>query len=392
MNGAVRNARTHAVTRVAVPVLALALLGVAGCSGPGPAEPAASATQAAAASSIPAAPGTSPSPQPHGTRPQGAQPQGAQPESTQPPAVTLDEAREALDTFLATDEVVRAAQADRWTLVLTRDGRRPITVAQLHTHSAKGSRTGEAAPYTWSHREVFVPRQRPGSSPQWFAATAERRDASGQSRTVMLTFARAGAGSPWQNSSESLLYKGEEPPDVAVDEDGYAAALDPRDQSVAVSPNLLGPLHATVAEEGTKGFASALIAPGPHTTGFSADIEATRKEAQGRDCMSYSSIFAVGANYPIYAMRTADGGALVFYTLVRTSTWSTDPGLKCGKGRPVAIPRDARWLLTAKDVQISTKRHIQETQQYVTAVPPKTSTAPVHVIGYEGAVTEASNN
>lgn len=370
VDGIVRSALAHAATRAAAPVLALVLLGVAGCSGAGPAEPgepagAMSPSPAAAVSSVPVA---TPSPSP------------------QPPAVTLDEAREALDTFLATDGVVRAAQADRWTISLTRDGRRPITVARLHSRSAKASR------YTWRHHQVFVPRQRPGSSPQWFAATAERRDASGRSRTVMLAFARAGADSPWQNSSESLLYEDEDAPEVAVDEEGYATALDPRDQSVAVSPNLLGPLHATVAEEGPKGFASALIAAGPHTTGFSADIEATRQEAQGRDCMSYNSIFAVGANYPIYALRTADGGALVFYTLVRTSTWSTDPGLKCGKGRPVAIPREARWLLSTKDMQIYGKRRIQETQQYVTAVPPKTSTAPVHVIGYEGAVTEASNS
>lgn len=361
MGGGVHGIDRGALARaIAVTV---GLLSAAGCSQPEPVRP----SPAAAVSSAPA---PSPSPSPEADV-----------------AVTLDEAQQALDTFLATDSVVRAAGADRWTLALTRDGRRSISAAQIHSRPSGAERPR----YTWSRPTAFVPRQSRGSSPQWFAAAARRGDAAGNTRTVMLVFVRAGEGSPWQISAQSVLYEDEEPPEIALDEEGYAIALDPRDQSVAVSPNLVGPLHATVAEEGPQGFASGLIAPGPHTTGFAEDIEATRKQAQSRDCMSYTSIFALQTSYPIYALRTADRGALVFYTLVRTSTWSTDPGLKCGKGRPVAIPRGARWLLGAGDVQIYQKRRIQETQQYVTVVPRKASTAPARVIGYEGAVTDASN-
>jgi hypothetical protein len=298
-------------------------------------------------------------------------------------ALTPAVAREALDAFLPTDQIVKAAEADKWALDLTRDGRRPITIAQIH------ARDGKAPVYTWGKRTVFVPRQSATRWPQWFAATAERRSASGEVRTVLLAFMRASASGKWQNSFESVLYTGQRAPDMLLDSDGYATALDSRDSSLAITPALMGPLHATVAEEGSQGYASGLIAPGPQTTGYAEQIAKEKDEARDSDCLAYESIFASAPNYPVFALRTADGGALILYTLIRTSSWSTDLGPKCGEGRPVPIPQAARWLLS--NVIVHFKRQITETQQYVSAVPSKASTAPAHVIGYDGTITNATD-
>ncbi|GII53352.1 hypothetical protein Pth03_17410 [Planotetraspora thailandica] len=344
---------------VARSALAVALLAgtAAACSSPAPARP--SASPAAATSSAPAA---SPSPE-------------AQ-------AVTVQEATRALKTFLATDDVLRSAGADRWTLALTRDGQRPITAAQIHSYGATPPH------YSWTRPRVFVPRQGAKTPLQWFAATAERHSSSGEVRTAVLAFTRPNPKSPWQNSFESLIYPGDKPPDVSLDADGYATALDSRDESIAISPNLMGPLHATVAEDGPRGFASGLIAPGPQTTGYSADIGAAKEKAQSDDGMQYQSLFAVATTYPVFALRTEGGGALMLYTLIRTSTWSPSQGLMFAKGRPVTVPAQARWML--KDPFIINERVIEETQQYVSAVPPKASTAPAYVIGYDGLVTKAT--
>ncbi|MEN3538328.1 hypothetical protein AAH991_24675 [Microbispora sp. ZYX-F-249] len=361
MNGVVRSA------------LALALLTctAVACSG---GEPVRSPASPAAATSALPSPAESPSPSPS------------------PPAVTLEEASEALDAFLDTDDVLRLAGADRWALLLTQDGQRPMTIAGIH------SQKGKPARYTWDRRTVLVPRQsaRPAV---WFAATARRRDASGEVRTAVFTFVRQSKDGPWRNSFASLLYPGEQPPSVALDADGYATALESRDATVAISPNLMGPLHATVAEEGPKGYASGLIAPGPQTTGFYDEIVETKEKAKTDDCMVYESLFASAPNYPIFALRTRDGGAMMLYTLTRTSSWTASgqpqgqpQGLKCGEGRPVTVPAAARWLLSpTKDLFIRQKRQIVETQQYVSAVPPRASTAPAHVVGYEGIVTGGSN-
>lgn len=353
MNGVVRSALA----------VALLICTAVACSGDEPARP--TASPAAAVSALPS-PGATTSP-------------------GSPSAVTLEEASEAFDAFLDTDTVLRQAGAGRWALLLTQDAQRPITIAEIH------SRAGKPARYTWDRRTVLVPRQ--SGSTVWFAATARRRDASGDVRTAVFTFVRQGRDGRWRNSFASLLYPDEQPPQVALDADGYATALDQRDSSVAISPNLMGPLHATVAEEGPKGYASGLIAPGPQTTGFYEEISRTKETAKAEDCMNYESIFASAPNYPTFALRTEDGGAMMLYTLIRTSSWTPNPqGLKCGEGRPVAIPAAARWLLNpVKDLFIRQRRQIVETQQYVSAVPPKASTAPAHVVGYEGIVTGGSN-
>ncbi|WP_067180919.1 hypothetical protein [Microtetraspora niveoalba] len=337
------------------PALVLALAATAACAG---AAPAPSPSPVAATASA------SPSP----SRPPAA------------PAVTLAEARTALDSYLATDDVVWAGRAQRWMIQLSRDGQRPITIAQYHASGGKPPR------YTWGERTLLVPRLPAKASRQWFAATVERRDSSGEVRTAVLTFVRQNAKAAWQNSFATLLYEGEKAPQAALDEDGYAIPLDSRDQSVAISPNLMGPLHATIAEEGKDGFASGLIAPGPQTTGYATEIKQRREKARQADCMNFDSLFAAAVDYPVFALRTKDGGGLILYTLLRTSTWS--PVLSCGYGRPLAVPKDAKWDLGNPVVR--RERRIIETQQYASAVPPKSSTAPAHVIGYDGRVTKAT--
>ena len=201
----------------------------------------------------------------------------------------------------------------------------------------------------------------------------------------MLVLVREEEGARWRAGFSSLLDKGRERPTVALDDEGYATPLATRDESVMISPHLMGALHATVAEEGTGGFAAGLVAPGPHTTGYFTQIAATRESAKERDCMNYDSIFAA-TTFPVYALRREDGGALILYSLNRTTTWH--PVLKCGEGRRLEIPEGARWLLS--DPVILAERRIIETQQYVSVVPAKDAGTPADVIGYDGVITKAT--
>ncbi|HEY9524610.1 MAG TPA: hypothetical protein VIR33_15330, partial [Thermopolyspora sp.] len=203
-------------------------------------------------------------------------------------------------------------------------------------------------------------------------------------RTAMLVLMRDSERGRWRLAFCSLLDKGQAVPEVRRDAEGYVTALDTRDESVMISPRLMGPLHATIAEEGTGGFAAGLIAAGPHTTGYFTQIKKDRLIAKDRDCMNYDSIFAATA-FPVFALRTPAGGALIMYSLARTTTWT--PVLKCGEGRRLAIPKGARWLLD--DPVVLKQRRIVETQQYVSVVPAKNSGTTARVIGYSGMITKA---
>lgn len=346
--------------RVALAVLLAALPVLTACSGGGDRRPAASGSPSAAG----AGGGT------------GGEAGGGK-ESADEPAVTLREAARELEAFLAADDVARATGEERLALDLARDGQHAVTPGIYRSANLKPPR------YTWSTPTLLVPRLT--GYPHWFAAMAERTDAAGERRTAVFVLVREAAETRWRVGFSSLLDKGRERPKVALDAEGYATALATRDESVSISPHLMGAVHATVAEEGTGGFAAGLIAAGPHTTGYFEQIAAARETAKERDCMNYGSIFAA-TMFPVYALRRDDGGALVFYSLNRTTTWH--PVLKCGEGRRLEIPEGARWLLT--DPVILAERRIVETQQYVGVVPAKNAGTPADVIGYDGVITKAT--
>ncbi len=357
---AVRSARVlgHAARLVAA-LVALAVSSAA-CSGGSPSAPRSSPVAASTAAST-----LAPTPAP-----------------TPAPAVTLDEARRVLADLLAADDVARANGDERLALDLSRDA--------VHATTAAVYRSAGMAPprYVWRSPTLLVPRLT--TYPYWFAATAERRYGhdhghAQESRKAVLVLMRESERDRWRIAFSSLLDKGQSMPDVELDAEGYATALDTRDESVTISPHLMGPLHATIAEEGTGGFAAGLIAGGPHTTGYFSQIKKTERVAKDRDCMNYDSIFAA-TTFPVFALRTPAGGAVVMYSLLRTTSWT--PVLKCGEGRRLPIPEGAEWLLD--DTVVLKQRRIIETQQYVATVPAKNATTTAKVIGYTGWTTKAT--
>ncbi|MBG0813270.1 hypothetical protein [Planomonospora sp. ID82291] len=295
------------------------------------------------------------------------------------PQVTLEEAGRALRAVLAADEVLGSAAprllADRHHLLKqARDGHLALAQAAYDSAEAEG---GDPPRYTWGAPRLLVPRSARG--PVWFAAVVDRRDAAGRARPAVLTLVRQGADD-WQVSSLSLL--DDALPEIALDAEGYAAGLAEDDMTVAISPRLMAPLHATTAEEGAAGFSAGLIAEGPHTTAHAAEIAATRTAEKRTGCLNYDSIFAA-AGYPVHALRTVDGGALVMYSLVRTTTRT----IKIDPCAPyIPIPRPARGLTTMPYARKELRT--VETQQYVSVVPAKESGEPARVIGYLGGITK----
>jgi hypothetical protein len=223
----------------------------------------------------------------------------------------------------------------------------------------------------------------------WFAALVERQDAAGGRRTALLAFMRQFENSRWQLSFASLLYTATPdsvngaPLGVALDDEGYATPLPTRDDSLAISPHLMAPLHATIAEEGPAGFAAGLIAGGPQTTGYFTEF-GEAKPAAKRLGLLYDSIFGA-TEFPIYALRTADGGAVVLYSLSRTTSWQAQTANALGV---VPVPENARWKVGRPVVR--RKLRVIETQQYVAHVQPHGATRLSEVVGFDGAVTSVT--
>jgi hypothetical protein len=297
----------------------------------------------------------------------------ATPSATEEP-VTPADAAEVFAVYTTTDDMLRAATDPllldplREAMQLNRDGQAPMTAAAFLSTDNRPPR------YEWGSPTFYVPKFRPGATGLWFSALATRNG-----HPTLLTFAKA---DDWRLSSAAQLLPGQKPPDVELDADGYATALAADDRSVTISPQFMGPLHATVAEAGATGVTAGLIAPGAYTTDVAEQITAGRKKAKS-DGFSYDSIFSAG-DYPVYALRTVGGGALIQYSLTRTTTTTT----KTAEDDWIPVPAAARWAIDAGVVRRTLK--LTETDQYAASVPSSKTPTTAHIIAHESSLTSAT--
>ena len=106
-----------------------------------------------------------------------------------------------------------------------------------------------------------------------------------------------------------------------------------QDTSLLLPPDLVGATQAAVVDEGPAAPAAAAIASGPQTTGMYSTQSAQNRCLQ-RQGLTYLWLLE-GAALPQFDLRTADGGALVIYTMYLNTTIE-HPGNVFGA--PIAVP------------------------------------------------------
>jgi hypothetical protein len=189
--------------------------------------------------------------------------------------------------------------------------------------------------------------------------------------------------------SLTVLGQGNTFPSMAVDSSGYATALATYDGQLPVSPDAVGALQATVAQDGPHSSATSVVAPGPYTTGVHGQIVAATKQASALGYHRDSVLSGTGD--PVFALKTSSGGALVAYTLNLTSvTLRSNPPVKQIEIPPAYAPLLNGHLIVEYELDTT------DTDQYVAAVPPKAPAGkpqpPVNVIAFNGGPTSAGGH
>lgn len=118
-----------------------------------------------------------------------------------------------------------------------------------------------------------------------------------------------------------------------------------------------------------------------HTDGFRSQMNASRTEAESIVGVDYA--FAWQAKQVRYAVRTDDGGALVFATLERADTY------RIGSGRAIAWPAGSAEKAFLGDA-VSGTSTVTYNYQILMYVPPEGAGKPF-VLGQYGGVVDASN-
>ncbi|MGV9990196.1 hypothetical protein [Streptomyces sp. NPDC003374] len=218
------------------------------------------------------------------------------------PATTRAEAATALERF--TDAYNKADKAYDSSLdaAYVTGALGAIDAARLkagHVNSPGGN--AGHTPLKLSDAKFTIPKK--AGWPRWFLADT-RANKGGDARWL-LVFVRDGLGERWRVAYLTLVAPGRVP-EFKKDADGWAEAVPADATGLSVPPAGLSKGYTTYLRSGGQAFA-----PGTHTSGW-RELRAKDAARPGLATQYIDEPLTNGSYAPL-ALRTTDGGALVFF-------------------------------------------------------------------------------
>jgi hypothetical protein len=316
-------------------------------------------------------------------------------------AVTAARARQVFASYVSA--TARALAAGDEEAVLARTAGAQQDAVREEFRAAAYDR---ARPPSYRYGTPVFYRPAVTSSPLWFlasvpvtASTAPEPAATagarlGRSGTLLMAFVADGPHGSWLLASSAQLAPGQSLPALATTGDGEAEPVPMDDAATLGEPQVVGPLQAAVVDDGPASAASRAVAAGPLTTGMHAYLSSPppRYAAPRGDVRQFA---LEGSDYDSFALRTANGGALVLYTMYLDTVVETpsvyaedDPVLP---GPPIAIPPQFAPLLPPGTAPPKYKLTTQLLLDFAAVDPPAAAAgAKISVIAVGGGPNWAS--
>ncbi|MFD3589128.1 hypothetical protein [Streptomyces sp. NPDC058683] len=218
------------------------------------------------------------------------------------PTTTRAEAAKALKQF--TDAYNKADEAYDGSLDAdyTTGALADIDSARLkagHVNSPSGN-SGHS-PLEFDDVTYTIPKK--AGWPRWFLADAHGN--KGGDDRWLLVFTRDSLSEPFQVAYLTLVAP-DDVPKFTTDKDGWAEAVPPNSAQLAASPADLSQDYATYLKSG-----GAVFANGAHTSGWRTDRKKSTKPGLATQ---YIDEPLTNGDYAPLALRTTEGGAMVFFT------------------------------------------------------------------------------
>ena len=156
----------------------------------------------------------------------------------------------------------------------------------------------------------YIPRNEAAGSPRWFVVQVANAFFSSPKRvtnTEYLLFTQATPVSPWLNSTEPYVLSGANVPRIAVGADGFTTAVAATATSAAVPPGRLATLTAA-SLDGIATGPAAVVGPG------NLADRGAQQSWRGKLPTATVTDTHTASHDAQFALLTASGGALVFYT------------------------------------------------------------------------------
>jgi len=225
--------------------------------------------------------------------------------------LTLTQAQAVLSRYTMTNN---SANAERSGTVLARvesGSSYAIDAALYHKQLAEGTHYPAFGP---AQATYYIPRDEPAASgPRWFVvqvANAFQSSPATVASDEYLLFTQPAPGDAWQDTIEPYLLASATAPQVAVGSDALATAVSPDSAAVAVAPGQLPAATASSLDAAVAGQAAVAV---PGNLADRSDQRRWQAKVSG-GTVTDAHTTAAGPDGQEFALLTADGGALVFYT------------------------------------------------------------------------------
>ncbi|GGM17477.1 putative lipoprotein [Streptomyces fumigatiscleroticus] len=219
------------------------------------------------------------------------------------PAATRAEAAKALEQFTTAynkaDKAYDASlDADRTTGALADMDTARLKAGRANNPGGNPSHT----PLKLTDAKFTIPEK--AGWPRWFVADAHGN--KGGDARWLLVFTRGGLDETWQVAYLTLVDP-DDLPEFKTDKDGWAEAVPADSAGLAVAPGKLSRTYTTYLKSGGASFAD-----GTHTSAWREQRE--KQSSRPGLATQYIDEPLTNGDYAPLALRTADGGALVFFT------------------------------------------------------------------------------
>ncbi|MCG5215472.1 hypothetical protein [Streptosporangium sp. KLBMP 9127] len=242
-----------------------------------------------------------------------------------------------------------------------------LKISKGESHLATLRRQQPTKPAAITDARFTIPRPLPGQ-PHWFLVSFTR---AGYTTRVQLIFAEAANG--WRLAAGSSTPATQRLPQPALDRDGLATALDEHTGGLIGSPRQVAHAHAiSLSTLNSHPQALALLAPGTYTSEAAQSMRSEYAAAQGRWALRISA-----RDLPtLYTLRTQDGGALTWYGVRQTQTYTR----AIRSAAPINFSKPSTALLSRG--RIFTRRAvITAASWFLATIPPTTTRTKASVAG-----------
>ncbi|MFB4319979.1 hypothetical protein [Actinomadura sp. 21ATH] len=235
---------------------------------------------------------------------------GASTSPSRPATVTPVTEAQAKTIFARYQKVNNQANAQVSDELLRSNETGPMLEADLAGNKRiRGKHEKKISAFFYRNPQFYIPRT---SAPAWFAVTAAETESG---NTELLVFVDTGGGS-YKAAVGVWLAKGKKFPAIARNSDGSATAVTAGD-ALGAGGKISD--YLTTAAAGKQ--PAAGLAPGPLTSKLGKNWAKAVKRTNGGLRWAGGTSWKVRPQ-PVYALKTADGGALVASVSIQTLTYT----------------------------------------------------------------------